>query len=257
MIPRPFLCSFPSNRSITHEYGITTNGLLYHVSHGKEDSVSAPFGWQQQNSVWELQRDLPLYETDGISLSGVIIQKGTRILIRGISENGYLYICDENGKGGVIRLIRPENEPQDPYVAPGGRRLSLRRWISASSACASRCTSAPAAKPPRCKIPHCGVLRPLGRVPSDHIPKQNHPLGWFCFGAGGGTPLRRWISASSACASRCTSAPAAKPPRCKIPHCGVLRPLGRVPSDHIPKQNHPLGWFCFGAGGGTRTHTGD
>lgn len=111
--------------SMTHEYGITSDGLLYHVSHGKVDSLDTPFGWQQQNSVWTLQRDLPLYEMDGITVSGSVLQKGTKVIIRGISENGYLFLCNEKGTGGIVKLIRPEDEPQDPYTAPGGRRLSF------------------------------------------------------------------------------------------------------------------------------------
>lgn len=110
--------------SLTHEYGVTSDGLLYHVFHGREDFLESPFGWQQQNTLWELREDIPLYKKDGITLSGDVLKKGDRIIIRGISENGYLYLCDEKGTGGVIRLIRPELEPQDPFAAPGGRRLS-------------------------------------------------------------------------------------------------------------------------------------
>ncbi len=110
--------------SLTHEYGVTSDGLLYHVFHGREDFLESPFGWQQQNTLWQLREDIPLYKKDGITLSGDVLKKGDRIIIRGISENGYLYLCDEKGTGGVIRLIRPELEPQDPFAAPGGRRLS-------------------------------------------------------------------------------------------------------------------------------------
>lgn len=110
--------------SLTHEYGVTSEGLLYHVFHGREDFLELPFGWQQQNTLWELREDIPLYTKDGFTLSGDVLKKGDRIIIRGISENGYLYLCDEKGTGGVIRLIRPELEPQDPFAAPGGRRLS-------------------------------------------------------------------------------------------------------------------------------------
>ena len=69
------------------------------------------------------------------------------------------------------------------------------------------------------------------KSPQSKIKKNDHPY-WvvILFGAADGTSLRRWISASSACAPRYVYAPAAKPLHCKTPHCGILRAFSQVPT---------------------------
>ena len=67
--------------------------------------------------------------------------------------------------------------------------------------------------------------------------------------AADGTSLRLWTSGCPACSPNCAVRPAAKPLRCKTPHCGVLRSLSQVPSFRYQKQIPPArGGSCFWCG---------
>lgn len=119
-------------KSFAKEYGVPDGTRMYRLSNNWYDQYSysvsgvggvGPVDWQQNNTVWTLCHDLPLYELDGITISDQVLKSGSTIIIRGISANGYLFVCDEEGNGGVIRLIWPVEEPENPYAAPGGQRL--------------------------------------------------------------------------------------------------------------------------------------
>jgi len=123
-------CACYAVKSFAKEYDVPDGTRMYRLSNNWYDSYSYTMkgevgivDWQQNNTVWTLCHDLPLYEMDGTTISNQALKAGSTIIIRGISANGYLFVCDEEGNGGIIRLIWPVEEPDNPYAAPGGRRL--------------------------------------------------------------------------------------------------------------------------------------
>ena len=95
-------------------------GELYHVSIAVSSKSE---GWQQKNSAWLLDKDLPVYEYNE---SIGIMKKGTKVLICGISEKGNLYLVNENGQTGFITLLfdGESGEELNPVVEFSGLRLA-------------------------------------------------------------------------------------------------------------------------------------
>lgn len=103
----------------SHLYYIE-NSILYHISFTVSSKSE---GWQQENSAWLLDEDLPFYE-DNRTIG--VMKKGTRVLICGISEKGNLYLVNEDGQAGYLNLIFDDTigEELNPIVELSGLRLT-------------------------------------------------------------------------------------------------------------------------------------
>ena len=109
------------------EYDVLNSGRMYCLSNNTTDLLNdsgAIIDWQQGNTVWTLKNDLPVYLMDGATLSDRVLKAGSKVIVRGVSANGFLYVCGEEGDDGVIRVIWPQVCGEDPYAAPGGRRMT-------------------------------------------------------------------------------------------------------------------------------------
>lgn len=126
-VPADYVTTLFAVYSYVREYGVMGDGRMYCLSNNFYDFFNYTgniVDWQQSNTVWTLKNDLPLYEEDGITISDRVLKAGSNVIVRGVSANGFLYVCDEEGHGGVIRMIWPQELEEDPYAAPGGRRMT-------------------------------------------------------------------------------------------------------------------------------------
>ena len=98
---------------VCHEY-MVEEGKLYHVRHG----------WQQANTLWLLDADMPFYLDEGKSISTEVMKKGTLALIIGYFQDDLLYIINDQGQQGIVQLTYDRFIGTDPVVSPGGERLT-------------------------------------------------------------------------------------------------------------------------------------
>ena len=81
-------------------------------------------GWQQANTLWLLDADMPFYIDEGKSISTKVMKKGTLALIIGYFQDDLLYIINDQGQQGIIQLTYDRFIGTDPVVSPGGERLT-------------------------------------------------------------------------------------------------------------------------------------